>query len=61
MVKRKASKILAATILAGIILAGMPAMTALGLSPKASHDEELIVFCGATFTGAMSEIGKIYE
>ena len=61
MALRKTSMILAATILAGTILAGTMAMTASALGSQAVPDEELIVFCGAAFTGALGEIGEIYE
>ena len=61
MVKRKTSLTLAAMILAGMILSGTMAMGASDLGSQTDPDEELIVFCGAGFTGAISEIGKIYE
>lgn len=61
MVKSKTSLILAAMILAGMILSGTMAMGASDLGSQTDPDEELIVFCGAGFTGAISEIGKIYE
>ena len=47
--------------MAVMVLAGMMAAGASDLGTQADLDEELIVFCGAGFTGAMSEIGEIYE
>ena len=61
MVERKNSMILAAAILALMVLAGMMAAVAVDLGTQTDPDEELIVFCGAGFTGAISEIGEIYE
>ncbi|WP_348304262.1 molybdate ABC transporter substrate-binding protein [Methanothrix sp.] len=60
MIERKTSMILVATILAGTILSGTTAMETSDLGPQTALDEELIIFCGAGFTGAMSEIGEIY-
>jgi molybdate transport system substrate-binding protein len=60
MIERKTSMILVATILAGTILSGTTAMETSDLGSQTALDEELIVFCGAGFTGAMSEIGEIY-
>jgi len=60
MIERKTSMILMATILAGTILSGTTAMETSDLGSHTALDEELIVFCGAGFTGAMSEIGEIY-
>jgi len=60
MIERKTSMILMATILAGTILSGTTAMETSDLGSQTALDEELIVFCGAGFTGAMSEIGEIY-
>jgi molybdate transport system substrate-binding protein len=61
MNERKTSMILVATILAGTMLSGTMAMEASDLGSQTAADEDLIVFCGAGFTGAMSEIGEIYE
>ena len=44
-----------------MILAVMVALTALISSSFATEEKEIIVFCGAGFTGAISEIGEIYE
>ena len=61
MNERLTSMILVATILAGTILSGTTAMDTSDLGSQTALDEDLIIFCGAGFTGAMSEIAELYE
>jgi len=61
MNERMTSMILVAMLLAGTILSVTMAMEASDLGSQTAPNEELVIFCGAGFTGAMSEIAELYE